>query len=159
MNHIRVILKLNTCVSGSNSHQSSIQSMNDLLVSRILKPSWESNYIDCENSQLKNRWSIVFVSFSQNGHNGFMVLMNLNRLPLTVIALYRHLHMNITVHGGMFFRYHNALKIFLRIDFILKEDEIFFFMYCLYANLVEKLPEVVRVQIGLSLSCLSTSLR
>lgn len=104
-------------------------------------------------------WLIVFVSFFTKGHNGFMLLMRLDRFPLTSIALCRHLHMNMIICGGVFFRCLNALNILLGMKFILEEEETLLFIYCLYADLVEKIPEGRRVHIGLSLSLLSPSIR
>lgn len=71
--HIKIAHMLKAYVSGNKTHKSPIHSLKVLLLSRILIPSGEPNHTVCENSQLKNRWSIVFVSFLQRGHKGSMV--------------------------------------------------------------------------------------
>lgn len=55
---------LKVCESGYKRHKFPIQSLNDFLISQILRPKVEPNQINCANSQLKKRWSIVFISLS-----------------------------------------------------------------------------------------------
>lgn len=144
---------------GYKRHQFLIQSLKDLLFSRIFRPDEELNQINCENSHLKKRWSTVSISFSQRGQDWSIVLINLERFPFTATTLCRHLQMNITTCGGMLLNFHNVLNILPEIISISIEDGAFPLLNWVYVDLVVKFPEGVRVDIRLSFSYLSTWLR
>lgn len=59
---------------------------------------------------------------------------------------------------GMLLSFHNTLNTLLEEGSVLDDYEVFFFIYCLYVDLVEKLPEGARIQIGIDVFIMSIHL-
>lgn len=146
IDHIMRAPMLMAYVSGNKAHQSPIRSYCCGLTLNP-KPKDKPNQTDCEKSQLKNIWSFVSISFKQKGHDESTVLINLERFIFTTTALCKYLQMNIITCGGMLLNFHSALNILLKMESNLVDDEAFLLVNWVYADLVEKLFEGVRVRL------------